>query len=197
MQHDAHVTFFNCCCSETQRRKTQRKRNAMQLFNLWRLFCPEMQSCMERNCLCAVIPIIFFCDRNGRRRDTERYTGIHWDTRVSQCIPVYPLTRICIPVYPGVSPCVSLDLLTTKFFIFGKREALSYRRMMFSSLDVTVQDWLCSFWNEKSVFRFHRTTGGRISNGFQHSRVQTNAPDRSCANRLQQCLAASVVVPRR
>ena len=140
-------------------------------------------------------------------------TGIHWDTRVSQCIPVYPLTRIhrdtlgytCIPMYPGVSPCVSLDLLTTKFFylwqtlegskkvflrnlnqgrqsnfIYGsrslqehcmrlkkfamlvalsaawaphtKREALSYRRMMFSSLDVTVQDWLCSFWNEKSVF---------------------------------------------
>ena len=33
-----------------------------------------------------------------------------------------------------------------------KREALSYRRMMFSSLNVTVQDWLCSFWNEKSVF---------------------------------------------
>ena len=35
------------------------KKNAMQLFNLWRLFCPEMQSCMERNCLCADIPIIF------------------------------------------------------------------------------------------------------------------------------------------
>ena len=78
----------------------------------------------------------FFCDRNGRRRDTERYTGIHWDTRVSRCIPVCLLR----PPYHQV------------FLIYGKREALSYRRMMFSSLDVTVQDWLCSFWNEKSVF---------------------------------------------
>ena len=87
------------------------KKNAMQLFNLWRLFCPEMQSCMERNCLCADIPIIF-CDRNGRRRDTERYTGIHWDTRVSRCIPspgytgIHWDTRVsqCILVYPRVSP---------------------------------------------------------------------------------------------
>ena len=62
--------------------------------------------------VCAQTYRSFFCDRNGRRRDTERYTGIHWDTRVSRCIPVYPLTRrhrdtlgyTCIPMYPGVSP---------------------------------------------------------------------------------------------
>ena len=107
MQHDAHVTFFNCCCSETQRRKTQRKRNAMQLFNLWRLFCPEMQSCMERNCLCAVIPIIFFAietEGAGIQRDTQGYIGIHVYPSVSRCIPSPGYVSRCIPVYPRVSP---------------------------------------------------------------------------------------------
>ena len=172
------------------------KKNAMQLFNLWRLFCPEMQSCMERNCLCADIPIIF-CDRNGRRRDTERYTGIHWDTRVSRCIPspgytgIHGDTRVsrCIPVYPR-NACglerrmgttykeASVELSKDDVLFFGRDSA---------GLALT----------RRAFFRFHRTTGGRISSGFQHSRVQTNAPDRSCANRLQQCLAAGVAAPRR
>ena len=168
MHHDAHVTFFNCCCSEGRAAKGHvlashgtlldaavgtfpmlcgskvlgqvpisraciPKKNAMQLFNLWRLFCPEMQSCMERKLFVCRHTDHLFGDRNGRRRiqrDTQGYigihvypgvsrcipspgyTGIHWDTRVSRCIPVYPLTRIhrdtlgytCIPMYPGVSP---------------------------------------------------------------------------------------------
>ena len=197
MHHDAHVTFFNCCCSEGRAAKGHflashgtlfdaavgtfpmlcgskvlgqvpisraciPKKNAMQLFNLWRL--PPRNAILygKKFFVCRHTDHLFG-DRNGRRRDTERYTGIHWDTRVSRCIPVYPLTRIhrdtlgytciCIPVYPLtrihrdtlgytcivsrcisspgktgihwdtrvsqcilISPCVSLDLLTTKFF---------------------------------------------------------------------------------
>ena len=148
MHHDAHVTFFNCCCSEGRAAKGHflashgtlfdaavgtfpmlcgskvlgqvpisraciPKKNAMQLFNLWRL--PPRNAILygKKFFVCRHTDHLFG-DRNGRRRDTERYTGIHWDTRVSQCIPVYLLTRknrdtlgyTCIPMYPYIPVCL-------------------------------------------------------------------------------------------
>ena len=126
MHHDAHVTFFNCCCSEGRAAKGHflashgtlfdaavgtfpmlcgskvlgqvpisraciPKKNAMQLFNLWRL--PPRNAILygKKFFVCRHTDHLFG-DRNGRRRDTERYTGIHWDTRVSR----YPYIPVCL-----------------------------------------------------------------------------------------------------
>ena len=78
----------------------------------------------KRNRFCIDARINFGM-RKGIHRDTERYTGVHGDTHVSKCIPVYhegirrdTFGYMCIPVYPCVSACTAWHQIF--FLIYGK-----------------------------------------------------------------------------
>ena len=114
MHHDAHVTFFNCCCSEGRAAKGHFLASHGTLFDAAVGTFPML--CGSK--VLGQVPISRFKGYREIHRDTLGYRDIQVLKRKAQGyreIHRDTLGYTCIPVYPGVSPCVSLDLLTTKF----------------------------------------------------------------------------------